>query len=312
MTLLDNDKFNKDSQGDSTGDHIVHALLAGGSVRALAAVTTDTVAEAQLRHGLYPTAAAALGRVLTVTALLGAQLKPPQQVFVDIIADGPLGNIKTNVDAHGRVRGYVGNPEVHLPSTPDRKLNVGAAVGRGHLYVTRDFGLKESYRGYVPLVSGEIGEDFAYYFLHSEQLPSLVAVGVLVETDMTVRAAGGLIIQLMPEADEDVVTHLEAVAARLPAVSTSVDEGMTAEDLIRLAADGLDVDVLHRSPVRFECRCSRSRFERALISLGKDELEEMLLEDGQAELVCHFCSAAYHFTDEQLAALIEETAQQSP
>lgn len=308
MTRLDNDKQPNAAPG---GDHIVHALLAGGTVRALAAVTSNTVAEAQLRHGLYPTAAAALGRVLTVTALLGAQLKSPQQLFVDIIADGPLGNIKTNVDAHGRVRGYVGNPQTHLPSTPEKKLNVGAAVGKGHLYVTRDFGLKESYRGYVPLVSGEIGEDFAYYFLHSEQLPSLVSVGVLVETDNTVRAAGGLIVQLMPEAPEDVVEHFESVAARLPAVSTSVDEGKTAEELIRLAAEGLDVDILHQSPVAFECRCSRPRFERALISLGQEELEEILTEDGQAELVCHFCSTKYHFTGEQLAALIEETKNPS-
>lgn len=297
--------------GKRRDDHIVHALLADGSVRALAAITTSTVAEAQLRHGLYPTAAAALGRVLTVTALMGAQLKPPQQLFIDIIADGPLGNIKTNVDSNGRVRGYVSNPQVHLPSTPAGKLNVGGAVGRGHLYVTRDFGLKESYRGYVPLVSGEIGEDFAYYFRHSEQLPSLVAVGVLVDTDNTVRAAGGLIVQLLPEASDEVAQHLEAVAQRLPAVSTAVDEGITAEGLIRLAADGLDVNILHESPVKFECRCSRSRFERALIALGKEELEDMLTEDGQAELVCHFCSAKYHFDGEQLAALIAETDRET-
>lgn len=301
----------KQGNGRTSRDHIVHATMAGGTVRALAAVTTDTAAEAQLRHGLYPTAAAALGRVLTVTALLGAQLKPPQQVFVDIVGDGPLGHIKANADANGNVRGYVSNPRVHLPLNDGGKLNVGAAVGKGHLYVTRDFGLKESYRGYVPLISGEIGEDFAYYFLHSEQLPSLVALGVLVEKDYTVRAAGGLIVQLFPEADEEVVSHLEAVAARLPAVSSSVDAGMNAEDLIRLAADGLDVTVLQESPVRFHCGCSRTRFERALIALGKEELEDMLAEDGEAELVCHFCSAKYHFDGPQLHALIEEAARQT-
>lgn len=292
------------------GDHIVHALLAGGTVRALAAVTTDTVAEAQLRHGLYPVAAAALGRVLTVTALLGVQLKPPQQVFVDVVGDGPLGYIKANADAEGRVRGYVANPHVHLPSTPAGKLDVGRAVGKGYLYVTRDFGLKEPYRGYVPLVSGEIGEDFAYYFLRSEQLPSLVAVGVLVETDNTVRAAGGLIVQLLPGADDKVAEHLEKVAARLPAVSTSVDRGVSAEGLIRMAAGGLDVQVLEERAVRFACRCSRSRFEQALIALGKDELEDMLREGGEAELVCHFCSAKYHFSREQLEALAAEAARQ--
>lgn len=293
-----------------SGDHIVHALLAEGNVRALAAVTTDTVAEAQRRHGLYPTAAAALGRTLTVSALLGTMLKPPQQLFVDIVGDGPLRYIKTNADAEGRVRGYVGNPHVHLPSNSLGKLDVGGAVGSGHLYVTRDFGLKESYRGYVPLVSGEIGEDFAYYFLHSEQIPSLVAVGVLVEADNTVRAAGGLIVQLLPEAGEDVVDHLEAVAARLPAVSSAVDEGQTAEDLIRFVADGLDVDVVHHRAVRFECGCSRQRFERALVALGTDELEDMRTQEGSAELVCHFCSETYRFSDQQLAELIEETAKQ--
>lgn len=294
------------SSADRRGDHIVHALLAGGTVRALAAVTTDTVAEAQLRHGLYPTAAAALGRVLTVTGLMGAQLKAPQQIFVDIVGDGPLGHIKTNADSEGRVRGYVTNPHVHLPAKADGKLDVGRAVGNGHLYVTREFGLKESYRGHVPLVSGEIGEDFAHYFLRSEQLPSLVAVGVLVDKDGTVRAAGGLIVHLLPGADERVVEHLEKMTARMPAVSSAVDEGATAEGLVRLIADGLDVNVLEERPVRFECRCSRDRFEKALIALGKEEVEEILREDGEAELVCHFCSAKYHFTREQLEALVEE------
>ncbi len=233
-------------------------------------------------------------------------------MFVDVIGDGPLGQIKTHADAHGNVRGYVGNPHVHLPLNSGGKLNVGAAVGQGHLYVTRDFGLKESYRGHVPLVSGEIGEDFAHYFLHSEQLPSLVAVGVLVETDNTVRAAGGLIVQLFPEAKEEVIRHLESVAARLPAVSKAVDDGMRAEDLIRMAAGGLDVEVLHESPVRFHCGCSRARFERALIALGRDELEEMLADDGQAELVCHFCSSKYHFDGPQLEALIKEAAAAFP
>lgn len=291
------------------GDHIVHALLADGSVRVLATVTTATVAEAQRRHDLYPTAAAALGRTLTVTALLAAMLKTPQQLFVDVVGDGPLRFIKTNGDAEGRVRGYVGNPHVHLPSTSDGKLDVGGAVGQGHLYVTRDFGLKESYRGHVPLVSGEIGEDFAHYFLRSEQTPSLVAVGILIETDNSVRAAGGLIVQLLPEAGEEVISHLEAVAARLPAMSTAVDEGQTAEDLVRFVADGLDVDILDRRPVRFECRCSRERFEQALIALGHKELSDIRTQDGAAELVCHFCSEVYHFTDEQLAALMKETAE---
>lgn len=176
----DRNKVN-DNENIRSGDHLVHALLAGGQVRALAAVTTNTVEEARWRHGLYPTATAALGRTLTVTAILGAMLKAPQRIFVDIVGDGPLRSIRTNADAEGNVRGYVGDPHVHVPSTAEGKLDVGAAVGAGDLYVLKDFGLKDTYRGHVPLVNGEIGEDFSHYFFHSEQTPSVVSVGVLVD-----------------------------------------------------------------------------------------------------------------------------------
>lgn len=289
-------------------DELVHALLADGHVRALAAVTTETVEEARWRHDLYPTAAAALGRTLSVTALLGAMLKPPQRIFVDVVGDGPLRYIRANADAEGNVRGYVGDPHVHLPSNAQGKLDVGAAVGAGSLYVLRDFGLKESYRGFVPLVSGEIGEDFSHYFLHSEQTPSLVSVGVLVDTDNKVLAAGGLIMQVLPDADDDVITHLEDVARRLPAVSASIQSGQTAIDLIRAAADGLDVKVLAQRPVRFQCGCSRPRFERALIALGEDELRDMIETDGSAELVCHFCSEVYRFGGDELDGLLTEAS----
>jgi len=288
-----------------SGDHLVQALLAGGQVRAMAAVTTRTVEEARWRHDLYPTAAAALGRTLTVTAFLGAMLKAPQKVYVEIEGDGPIKAVHTQGDSEGRVRGYVGNPHVELPANARGKLDVAGAVGRGTLYVIRDLGLREPYRGFVPLVSGEIGEDFAHYFLRSEQTPSVVAVGVLVNPDGRVRAAGGLLLQVMPGASDDIVAVLEDQARRLPAVSAAIDGGRDAEGLVALAAGELDVQVLRTMPVRFECSCSRERFERALIALGEDELRDMLETDGSAELVCHFCSEVYRFDAKELSALLK-------
>lgn len=289
-------------------DHLVHALLADGQVRVLAAVTTHIVEEARWRHDLYPTATAALGRTLTVTALLGAMLKDPERVFVDIICDGPLRYIRANADAQGNVRGYVGDPHVHLPANAQGKLDVGGAVGAGSLYVLRDLGLKDMYRGYVPLVSGEIGEDFSHYFLHSEQTPSVVSVGVLVGTDNKVQAAGGLIVQVLPDADEDVISHLETAAKKLPAMSTAVAEGSTAVDLVRAAAHGLDIKVLAERAVHFHCPCSRTRFERALIAMGTEELQDMIDTDGSAELTCHFCSEIYRFDMVQLQKLLGEAS----
>lgn len=296
--------------GASSGseDRLVHALLADGQVLALAAVTTATVEEARWRHGLYPTAAAALGRTLSVAALMGATLKDRQRIFIDIAGDGPLRYVRANADAEGNVRGYVGDPHVHLPSR-EGKLDVGGAVGRGDLYVLKDFGLKESYRGHVPLVSGEIGEDFSHYFARSEQTPSLVSVGVLVGSDNAVLAAGGLLLQVLPGAAEDVVDALEQAAERLPAVSAAVHEGRTPEQLIEAAAGGLPVKMLAQRPVRFHCPCSRPRFERALIALGADELQDMLDNDGSAELVCHFCSEVYRFDKDELTALLLEAAK---
>ena len=296
-------------EGYGNGDVLVQALLADGQVRALAAVTTRAVEEARWRHDLYPTAAAALGRTLTVTAFLGAMLKPPQKVYVEIVGDGPIKSIHTQADAEGRLRGYVGNPHVDLPANANGKLDVAGAVGRGQLYVIRDLGLKEPYRGFVPLVSGEIGEDFAYYFMHSEQTPSVVAVGVLVSPDHRVRAAGGLLLQVMPGAAEDVLDVLESRARRLPPVSGAIDDGVGAEGLVRLAAGELDVQVLRRMPVRFACSCSRERFERALVALGEDELRDILTTDGSAELVCHFCSEVYRFNADDLTALLEEATR---
>lgn len=301
-------KQDNSNSGITTGDHLVHALLAGGQVRALAAVTTNLVEEARWRHDLSPTATAALGRTLTVGGLMGAMLKHPQRIFLDLVGDGPLRYVRVNADAEGNVRGYVGDPHVDLPAK-NGKLDVGGAVGQGDLYVLRDFGLKETYRGHVRLVSGEIGEDFSHYFLHSEQTPSVVSVGVLVGKDRKTLSAGGLILQVLPGADEAVIDHLEQAARQLPAVSSAVHEGQRAEDLIRMAANELDVKLLEERPVQFHCGCSRPRFEKALIALGADELTDMMETDGSAELVCHFCSEVYRFDGDELRALLAEATE---
>ncbi|MBO8142710.1 MAG: Hsp33 family molecular chaperone HslO [Firmicutes bacterium] len=291
------------------GDELVQALLAGGRVRALAAVTTRTAEEARWRHDLYPTAAAALGRTLTVSAFLGAMLKDSQRVFVEIAGDGPLGFVRADADPQGRVRGYVGNPHVHLPANAKGKLDVAGAIGRGMLHIVRDLGVGQPYRGYVPLVSGEIGEDFAHYFMYSEQTPSVVAVGVLVDTDGRVRASGGLLVQLLPGAGETLIPMLEERARALPPVSRAIDAGQGPDDLIGAVAQDLDVKILRRLPVRFSCRCSRQRFERALVALGEEELRDMLDSDGSAELVCHFCAQHYRFSARDLETLLAEATK---
>lgn len=289
------------------GDYLVRATAAGGSIRALAARTTRVVEEARRRHQTYPTVTAALGRVLTAAGLLGADLKAGGSVTVRVIADGPAGGMIADADARGRVRGYAKNPQVLLPLSPGGKLDVGRAVGRrGFLYVTRDLGLKEPYTGSAPLVSGEIAEDLTYYLLQSEQTPSAVALGVLVEPGGEVRAAGGLIVQRMPGADTDDARRVEENVAGLGPVTRAIDAGATPEQLVFEALAGLDPSIHEARPLQFRCRCSRLRSSQALISLGAAELRSMIHEDHGAELRCHFCNETYRFTADDLARLLAE------
>lgn len=277
-----------------------------GQLRALAAVTTGVVETARWRHDLYPTAAAALGRTLTASLLMGALLKGDQRVLLQIIGDGPLKHVVAAADAQGAVRGYVGDPHVHLPLSAKGKLDVAAAVGRGHLYVTRDFGLREPYRGVVPLVSGEIAEDVAVYFARSEQIPSIVALGVLVDTDNAVRAAGGLLVQVMPGVAPDVIEALEERAGSLASVSQLVDDGADPAELLRQVLTPWPLKLLERRSVRFACSCSRERFGGALAALGEAELCDLIETQGQAELVCHFCGETYRFAEGELAAIVDD------
>lgn len=287
-------------------EYVLHATAADSKIRALAAVTTGIVDEVRARQNLLPTASAALGRTMTATAMLGAMLKGKEKVTVQVICNGPIEQIVADADAQGNLRGYVQNPCVHFPLNKAGKLDVKRAVGEGNLWVIRDLGLKEPYRGGVPLISGEIGEDFANYFARSEQTPSIVALGVLVEKDNSVRAAGGLILQLLPNAGEELTATLEQRAARIPAISRMVDSGKTPEELIHMIIGDLNPRPLKRLPLRFSCSCSRERYEAALISLGPEELQDMITEQGGAELVCRFCQEVYHFSRQELETLLKE------
>ncbi len=284
---------------------LARASAAAGSLRCLAAATTDIVEDARRRHGLYPTAAAAVGRTMTATVMMGAMLTDDQRVVVEIVGDGPLGHIVADADAHGNVRAYAANPRVHLPANAKGKLDVAGAVGKGTLHVTKDLQLREMYRGMVPLISGEIAEDFAYYFVQSEQVPSAVSLGVLVDTDSSIRAAGGLIVQVLPGADPALIDELEKRLKTLQSVSHMVQIGMGPAQMIDALLDGFDVRHLGEMPLQFSCRCSRERFSKALIALGPAEIEAMIREPGGAELVCNFCAETYHFTADDLRQLIQ-------
>ncbi|MBP2019720.1 molecular chaperone Hsp33 [Symbiobacterium terraclitae] len=285
-------------------DYLVRAIGAGGNVRAFAAVTTALVDEARRRHDTWPTATAALGRALTATALLGAMLKDPNEsVTLRVAGDGPLQGIICDADEQGQVRGYVNQPHVDLDRTPQGKLNVGGAVGSGMLHVTRQLALQGIYTGSAELVSGEIGEDLAYYLTRSEQTPSAVGLGVRVDTDGSVVAAGGYLLQLLPatpDADRD---RLEENLVKLGSVSLAVERGMTPEEILAAVLEGIEYQVLERRDLHFACRCSRERALGAIALLDDADLSALVEEDHGAELTCHFCNEVYRFTEEEIRAV---------
>lgn len=275
-------------------------------MRAFVATTTDLVQEAHVRHDTSATTSAALGRTLTATLLLGATLKEGESVTVRVMGDGPIGGIISEADPAGHVRGYAQEPHADLPARPDGKLDVSGIVGRdGFIHVTRDLLMGQPYTGSAPLVSGEIAEDVSNYFLVSEQTPSAVALGVLVDTDLTVRAAGGFFLQAMPGAPAETLSALEENIGLLPSVSAAIDSGLTPEGILKLAFTGIEYDILGRTDLSFACRCDRERVIRALVSLGPAELQEIAAEDKPVELVCHFCGERYTFTPAEVTALIE-------
>lgn len=294
-------------------DGIIRALAYDGQVRVSAVICTDAVETARQCHDAFPTAIAALGRTMASTLLLSWGLKGEGHITLRIFGDGPLGGIIVTGDAEGNVKGYVQEPQTDLPLNSRGKLDVGGAIGIGDLYISKDIGLKEPYTGSVPLVTGEIGDDVASYLMTSEQTPSVVSVGVLVNPDYTVAAAGGIILQAMPNCDEAVLDDLEARLQGARPVSTLINEGAGIADIIRNYLPGVEVQLLEENPVQWHCNCSRDRISGLLKSIGVEELEDMIENDGETEVTCHFCSTRYHFDrselEEILAGMKEDLAK---
>ena len=289
-------------------DQIIRVIAKDAPVKAMAISARDTVERARAIHDCWPVAAAALGRLLMAASMMGAAMKEEDgAVTLRVKGGGPLGSLTAVSDSGGNVRGYVQNPAVDVPRKAKGKLDVGAAVGAdGDLTVIRDLGLKEPYIGSVQLVGGEIAEDIAAYFVESEQVPTACALGVLIAPDQTVQAAGGYLIQLLPGADEGVISAVERGVAKLGAVSARLDAGMDPLDLLREVLGEFELEVLDTAPVEYRCYCTRERVSRALISLGKDELASLIEEQGGAELTCQFCDKVYRFDQDDLQALLDE------
>lgn len=289
-------------------DYLVRVISKSGGVRALACITTGAVREACDRHGALPTAAVALGRALTGGALMGALLKTGQRVALRFEGNGPLKKILVEAESTGAVRGYVGNPALDLPPV-NGKYDIQGALGRaGFLTVTKDLGMKEPYRGVVQLYRSEIGEDLAYYLTESEQIPSAVGLGVSVDADGSVAAAGGFLIQSIPPGDPEAVERLMAQIEQLPSL-TELLRRKTPEELLDILFTGTPYQVLEKREVAFACSCSTGRIERVLLSLGRKELQDLLAEQGGAEVACEFCRKRYLFSAKELEALIAETAE---
>jgi molecular chaperone Hsp33 len=303
-----------DETRNGRGDMLVRATAAEGFIRCMAAVTTGTVSEAARRHGTTGTVSAALGRTLTGALLLGAGQKEFDRLTIQIECDGPVGGITSETNARGQVRGYVRNPEADVPLNASGKFDVSALVGGGMFYVTYESGFeiglyREPYRGAVPITSGEIGEDFAYYLAKSEQIPSAVMLGVLVRAresgETYVDAAGGLMIQVMPGADSATVAAVEESVGRAPHTTALIREGARAEDLLRAALGGVPFEILEEREVGFACTCSYERAASLVSSIDKSELESMLREDKGAALTCHFCNETYRIDEPSLAGMLE-------
>ena len=286
-------------------DYIIRATAANDQIRAFAAVTTEMVETAREHHNTSPVATAALGRLLTAGAMMGSMMKGEKDVLtLQIKAGGPLQGITVTADSQGNVKGYVGNPDVCIPANSKGKLDVAGAVGPGFLTVIKDMGLKEPYSGQVMLQTCEIAEDLTYYFATSEQVPSAVGLGVLMNKNNTVRQAGGFIVQLMPFAEEEVISRLEQNVQKINSVTNLLEEGHTPESLLEKVLEGFDVQSNEKMDTRFRCNCSKERVAKALISIGRKELNEMIQEGKPIEMNCHFCNTNYNFTVEELKEIL--------
>ena len=289
-------------------DIIVRGQSTDGAIRVFTAVTTDLVNEAQRLHGSFPTATAALGRTLTVAAMMGQGLKnDTDSITIQFLGDGPLGSMVAVTDNKSRVRGYASNPYVDLPLNKNGKLDVGGAVGKGQLNVIYDLSLKEPYSGQVPIMTGEIAEDMTYYFAKSEQIPTAIGLGVLVGTDERAEQAGGFMIQLMPEASEETAGIIEDRIKTVPPVTQLLSEGMTAQDMLFYLTEDFDMIMENQTVTpMYKCKCSQKRMRSAVKSIGRKEIRKMIDEDGKCEIECRFCNNKYVFGRDELEEMYKQ------
>lgn len=288
-------------------DYIVRATAANAQIRAFAATTRELVEAARKAHDTSPVVTAALGRLMTGGVMMGTTLKGEKDLLtLQVSGDGPIKGMTVTADSQGNVKGYAIEPQVMLPPSAAHKLDVGKAVGGGMLRVIKDMGLKEPYVGQTILQTGEIAEDLTYYFATSEQVPSSVGLGVLMEKDNTVKQAGGFIVQLMPFTEDAVIEKLEQNLAEFSSVTTVLDEGKTPEEMLMLLLKGMDVEITDTMPAQFYCNCDKKRVEKAIISIGRKEIREMISENKPIEVNCHFCNTSYSFSVEELKELLEK------
>lgn len=286
-------------------DYIVRATAANAQIRAFASTTRELVEEARKAHNTSPVVTAALGRLMTGGVMMGTALKGEKDLLtLQVSGDGPLKGMTVTADSQGNVKGYAIEPQVMLPPNARGKLDVGGAVGEGMLRVIKDMGLKEPYVGQTILQTGEIAEDLTYYFATSEQVPSSVGLGVLMEKDNTVKQAGGFIVQLMPFTEDDVIARLEKNLAEFSSVTALLNEGKSPEEMLEVLLKGMDVEITDRMPGRFYCNCDKKRVEKAIISIGRKEIKEMISENKDIEVNCHFCNRSYKFSVEELKELL--------
>lgn len=282
-------------------DYMVRATAANAQIRAFAITSRETVERARQAHDLSPVVTAALGRLMTGAVMMGSMLKDDKDMLtLQIGGAGPVHGLTVTADSHGNVKGYADNPQAMMPPNSVGKLDVGGVIGAGVLTVIKDMGLKEPYSSTIELITGEIGDDLTYYFAASEQIPSSVALGVLMEKNNTVKQAGGFIIQLMPFTSDEVIAKLEDKLACMSPVTTMLEEGNTPEQILELVLGDMDLEITDNMPVQFYCNCSKGRVEKVLVSLGKKELQDLIDEGKDVELNCHFCNTNYVFTVEEL------------
>lgn len=288
-------------------DYIVRATAANAQIRAFAVDSTELVEEARRRHNTSPVGTAALGRLLTGAVMMGSMMKNPSDMLtLQVKCAGPIGGMTVTADSKGNVKGYVNNPDVMLPPK-NGKLDVGGALGAGFLNVIKDMGLKEPYCGQTVLKTGEIAEDLTYYFAASEQVPSSVGLGVLMEKDNTVRCAGGFIVQVMPFIEEEALGRLEENIQEIPPVTTMLDGGHTPQEMLGQVLKGFDMEVTDTLAAQFNCSCSKERIEKAIISIGKKDIQSMINDGEDIEVKCHFCNTAYQYSVDELKVLMEKS-----